>query len=86
VQASVIVDGFDAQENDEPFSTAPETAELPIDVPFSLGAGGILFKSLDLQQFGQWRTLQVQLQSDAGKLSLNRMGVTAFIDSYVVQQ
>lgn len=85
VAVYAIIDGADPVLIDT-VETSAEDVSLPIDLPFDLASGGLYPRSLDLQQFGQWRTLQIKLASTSGKLSLNSLSVGAFMDTLIVQQ
>lgn len=68
------------------FSTVGNQLTLPFVLPVTLPSGGYLPKSLDLFALGQWREIRIKIHSDAHKIALNKISVSAFMDAYMIQQ
>lgn len=70
-----------------PFSTLTSGGiVIPFTLPALLPSGGILSRSLDIQRYGQWHQCQLQVVTTTGKVSLNTMGVGAFLDTTEIQR
>lgn len=70
----------------ETFSTQNSLLIIPFLIPFTLPAGGLLPKSIDIMRFGQWLRLQLKIATTTGKLSINRLSIGAFMDSFTIQE
>lgn len=62
-----------------------DTLTLPFTLPAILPSGGYLHRSLDLMALGQWREIRIRVESSAGKIALNQVGVNAFVDALRIQ-
>jgi hypothetical protein len=86
VNVSAILDGADPMLLPPSPIVVSSSLTLPLVVPFTLPTSGTVSKSLDIQHFGQWRVLQLKIASTAKKLSVNRVGIGAFMDTFVLQE
>lgn len=85
VFASVVLDQG-AEQSWEAFSKEPGDVLLPQTLPFTLPSAGSVTKDFDLMQFGQFKDLQIKLETDSRKLSIKTIAVSAFLDTLTLQQ
>jgi hypothetical protein len=80
VEVSVILD-----RNTESSSYTGDTRKtplvLPLDLPFQLPAIGSFRVSRDLQQYGQFHSIQFRVRSESGKLSVQAINLAGFRDT-----
>lgn len=87
VTVSAVLDGrATAFPLSDGVTTFVNSIVLPFILPAVLPDGGIVSKALDLMAVGRWRECQLLVETEAGKLSLNTMGVGAFVEPLEIQR
>jgi hypothetical protein len=65
----------------EDIETSREVARLPINLPFVLSSGQTKRAQQDLLSLGQWRSIQVRVRADEGKLGIRAITLAALLDT-----
>jgi hypothetical protein len=80
IDGQTTVTNFDESPID---TSASGGVTLPLTLPVTFPTAGIKNVPIDIMRCGQWRELQFDISSVSGKLSLRKIDLTAFLDSFL---